>query len=178
MKGRLKRRVMGEWRRLGLQLQGGDVVFVQNYEDLCKKSVKVKCLCPLRLVHATCTNLCIPVHKACTLHGRVMYPLISNWNGVLSTRGATNARVGRYGTYHKIQTTKKGGRQNEHQNDGIVHMHGGTKSANVALAVWIAHSTIPRTWPDLKRSLDVAAVMSPTAIWRVFINRYTSESRP
>jgi hypothetical protein len=49
--------------------------------------------------------------------------------------GTTNARVGRYGTYHNIKTTKKGARQNEHQNDGIVHMHGGTKSADLMLAV-------------------------------------------
>ena len=34
--------------------------------------------------------------------------------------GTANARVGRYDTYHNIQTTKKGGRQNEHQNDVII----------------------------------------------------------
>jgi hypothetical protein len=45
--------------------------------------VKVKCACPL--VHATCTNLCMPVHKACTFHFRVTFPLGSNRNGVLST---------------------------------------------------------------------------------------------
>ena len=64
----------------------------------------------------------------------IWWCLRTGGGGVL-TKGATNARVGRYGTDHNIQTTKKGGRQNEHQNDGIVHMHGGTKSANVTLAV-------------------------------------------
>jgi hypothetical protein len=42
------------------------------------------------------------------------------WGGRPTELGTTNARVGRYGTYHSIQTTKKGGRQNEHQNDVIV----------------------------------------------------------
>jgi hypothetical protein len=44
-------------------------------------------------------------------------------------------KYARVGTYHNIQTTKKEGRQNEHQNDGIVYMHGGTKSADLTLAV-------------------------------------------
>ncbi len=48
------------------------------------------------------------------------------------TRYHKHARVG---TYHNIQATKKGGRQNEHQNDGIVYMHGGTNSADLTLAV-------------------------------------------
>jgi hypothetical protein len=44
-------------------------------------------------------------------------------------------KYARVGTYHNIQMTKKGERQNEHQNDGIVYMNGGTNSADLTFAV-------------------------------------------
>jgi hypothetical protein len=58
-----------------------------------------------------------------------------NGRVISSTAMTRYHKYARVGTYHNIQTTKKGGRQNKHQNDGIVYIHGGTNSADLMLAV-------------------------------------------